>query len=222
MSFLHRMVPGFGDFDAIFKRIGPAGYTVAINISNTTPELYHTTYPEDWIKEYTENKYAFLDPVMQFAAFSSGVKRWDEILSLKLPVLSAKVYERAQHYNLTFGAAVVKKSESSRRRKHVLSVARSDRQVLDEELVEMSAQFEALLSQLHPEAHLTDRQITILQLFSRGMTQGEVAKTIQASQETVKKDIEKVRHLWGARNTTEAVAMAVSRRLINLADTPIW
>ena len=222
MSFLHRMVPQFDQYDALFRKLGPAGYTVAVNISNTTPELYHTTYPDDWVREYTENKYAFLDPVMQFAAFSHGVKRWDEILAIKIPVASAHVYERACLFNLKFGGAIVKKSRSKGRKKHILSISRGDRQVTDEELVEATSAFEHLLSDLHPDDHLTDRQIKILQGFAQGLIRADVAKEIRVSQDTVKKDMERIRAIWGAKNATEAVAMAVSRRIIAPSGGPIW
>lgn len=222
MSFLARMVPNFSDYDTTFRELGTAGYTLAINISNTTPELYHTTYPEEWIREYTENKYAFLDPVMQFAAFSSGVKRWGEVTSLKIPIVSNKVYERARSFNLSYGGAIVVRSASGRRRKHVCSVARGDRELTDEELIDCASSFEAFLSELHPEDHLTDRMIAILRILAQGSTIAETANRLNVSSETIKKDMDKVRQMWGARNATEAVAMAVSRRIINLSDTPIW
>lgn len=216
------MVPDFEQFDVRFRELGPAGYTLAVNITNTTPELYYTTYPDDWVQEYTENKYAFLDPVMQFAAFSHGVKRWDEILAIKIPVASKHVYDRARHFNLNFGGAVVKKSRSAGRRKHILSFARSDRSVTDEELVSATALFEQLLSSLHPDDHLSDRQIKVLEGFAKGLTRADVAETVGTSQDTVKKDMERIRAIWGAKNATEAVAMAVSRRIITPVGGPIW
>lgn len=222
MSFFHRMVPDFEQFDVRFRELGPAGYTIAVNITNTTPELYYTTYPDDWVQEYTENKYAFLDPVMQFAAFSHGVKRWDEIFAIKIPVASRHVYDRARQFNLNFGGAVVKKSRSAGRRKHILSFARSDRPVTDEELVSATALFEQLLSSLHPDDHLSDRQIKVLEGFAKGLTRADVAETVGTSQDTVKKDMERIRAIWGAKNATEAVAMAVSRRIITPVGGPIW
>ena len=222
MSFFHRMIPNFEKYDALFGELGPAGYTLAVNISNTTPELYYSTYPEDWVREYTENKYAFLDPVMQFAAFSHGVKRWDEILAIKIPVASKHVYDRAQLFNLNYGGAIVKKSRTGGRRKHILSFARADRAVTDEELVSATSLFERLLSDLHPDDHLSDRQIKVLEGFARGLTRADVAKEVGTSQDTIKKEMERIRGIWGAKNATEAVAMAVSRRIITPVGGPIW
>lgn len=222
MSLLHRLVPGYESIDQEFQKLGPAGYTVAINITNTTPEFYHTTLPDDWVEEYTTKKYAFLDPVMQFAAFSTGVKRWSEIKFVKLPVFSEQVFERAAAFRLNFGIGIVKKGSSGRRKKHLLSLARPDRELTDEEIVHATQLFEQILNSLAPNDHLSERQLQILSLFARGKTREAVAEEMRLSVPTIRNEIAAVRQMWGADNVTEVVGIACARRLIAPHDEPKW
>jgi len=222
MTFLHRIIPDFDRQHAVFCELAPSGYTIAINFRNVTPEFYFTNLPDEWVEEYTGKSYALLDPVIQFTAFFQGTKRWSEITSLKLPVINHHIYERAKCYNLDFGVAIVKRSRTGGRRKHLLSLARGDRELTNEEIVLAGATFEHILSELQPDDHISERQIKVLALFSEGLTRDDVGKRLFISGDTVKKDMEKVRTVLGAGNATEAVAMAVARQLIAPYGSPKW
>lgn len=208
-------------FSAYHDRISAlatAGYTIAMDIWNVQPASYTSTLPAAWVEEYTENNYAYIDPVMQFTALSRGIKRWSELTTIRLP-WNADVMELARGFNLNFGAAVVKRSRSAKR-KHLLSIARSDRELTDPELLELSQIFEELLADKHPNDHLTERQLSILTHVSRGYTLAQVATEIGISMETVKRDIGKAQVALRASNTTSAVARAVAQKLIFPFDGP--
>lgn len=219
MSAILRLIPNFNEYGEIFDRLGPLGYTIVINIYHTTPEAWYSTLPTDWVDEYTEKSYAFADPVMQFTMFQTGVKRWDEIPHLKLPILSKRVYERACFYNLNYGGAVVKKSAEGGRKKHLFSFARSDRQASDAELREASDTFGRLIEQYEAGEKFSDRQIKILIRLAQGLTRNEIANEIGRSDGTVRDEIRDIRFKLGnAENIPEAVAMALSRHIIEPED----
>lgn len=219
MSAILRLIPNFPEYGQTFDRLGPSGYTIILNIYHTTPEAWYSTLPTDWVDEYTEKSYAFADPVMQFTMFSTGVKRWDEIQHFKLPVLSKKVYERACFFNLNYGGAVVKKSSEGGRKKHLFSFARSDRQATDEELREASDTFNKFIEQYEAGETFTDRQIKILIRLAQGLTRSDVAKEIGRSDGTVRDEIREIRFKLGnAENIPQAVAMALSRHIIEPED----
>lgn len=208
------MVPDYEEIEAAFDRLGNVGHTIAINISSTTPEFYHTTLNEDWVEEYIAKTYAFLDPVMQFAAFSSGVMRWSEIRYVKIPVVSNVVFERAKSFGLNYGLAIVRKGKNGSKKKHLLSIARSDRELTDDEVVEATSLFEQLLSNIAPDDHLTQRQLTMLTLFARGKTREEVANELRLSVPTIRNEVSAVKEMWNAANIVEIVGIACARKLI--------
>lgn len=221
-GLLHRLINNFDDHDTFFRNVAPSGYTIAVNIHNLTPEFYHTTLPYDWIETYTNKRYFLVDPVMQFALVSQGIKRWTDITSIKIPLASSRFMAEATEHGLNFGVAVVRLANVEKRAKNLLSLARSDRDLTDAEMVESSSRFEQILSTLNPGHYLSKRQIDILVHFANGATRSAAAKQLGVSEETVKKDMEAVRNLWGAKNATEAVGIAIARKIITPYSNARW
>ncbi|MEW5957658.1 MAG: response regulator transcription factor [Chloroflexota bacterium] len=70
-------------------------------------------------------------------------------------------------------------------------------------------------AKLEPET-LTPREVEVLQLLARGLQNKEIAAELVISQRTVKFHVSSIMSKLGAGNRTEAVAMAVQQRLVEL------
>ncbi len=67
-----------------------------------------------------------------------------------------------------------------------------------------------------PDEHLTPRELEVLQLLARGLTNKAIAARLQISEHTVKFHIGSIMGKLGAESRTEAVAIAARRGLVML------
>lgn len=191
------------------RLLGPAGLIFAFNITFRGPEFFHSEYPRPWQVEYERRSYAYFDPILLWSLMNVGDKRWSEI---KLPDLRG-VMKAARDFDLRYGAIFAR---SQRGKKSILTVARGDRDYTDEEMTFLSASFEHLMSEIEQDdgGGLTPAEVETLRCIRDGMSYAETAALLQISVPTVKARIEKTRGKLGARNATQAVALAIQRRLI--------
>jgi DNA-binding NarL/FixJ family response regulator len=63
---------------------------------------------------------------------------------------------------------------------------------------------------------LTEQQVAVLALAAAGLSDKEVAQRAQISERTVRFHFANIRARLGAASRTQAVAMAVSRRLVSV------
>lgn len=75
----------------------------------------------------------------------------------------------------------------------------------------------ARLAQFTPRSDLTEREIEVLGLVARGLSNKEVANTIGRTDETVKIHLKNIFAKLGVADRTEAVTQALTRGLIHLA-----
>jgi two-component system, NarL family, response regulator len=75
----------------------------------------------------------------------------------------------------------------------------------------------ARLAQFTPRSDLTEREIEVLGLVARGLSNKEVAHTIGRTDETVKIHLKNIFAKLGVADRTEAVTQALTRGLIHLA-----
>jgi two-component system, NarL family, response regulator len=75
----------------------------------------------------------------------------------------------------------------------------------------------ARLAQFTPRSDLTEREIEVLGLVARGLSNKEVANTIGRTDETVKIHLKNIFAKLGVGDRTEAVTQALTRGLIHLA-----
>lgn len=65
-----------------------------------------------------------------------------------------------------------------------------------------------------PDGHLSDREIQILTLAARGLTDERIAARLTISRHTTKSHLRRIMDRLGARSRTHAVAIAYERRLL--------
>jgi len=221
-ALLEKCIPEYQAHADLFEELGTQGYTVALNVRNVTPELYFSTFPQAWIDRYLSQSFAMADPVVDFMVTDSGTTRWSAISSTRGPEKTAQFLEVSAAEGLKFGAAVVTRSHVEPSVKSLVSVCRSDRELTDQELLDLEASVLKMVAKVEGSDHLSVRQLSILGLMAGGSTRQECARALSVSSDTVKRDAELARHLLGARNTTEAVAIATARKLIPVSGSQGW
>ena len=219
---LERLVPNFDLIERSIHEIAPAGFVIGLNIRNLTPEMYHSTVPDEWAEIYTRERYAIFDPVMAWMMLNTGKKRWSEISFLFREATATRVMTRATEFGLNFGAILSERASGRKGRKSFLSAAREDREFTDEELVALENLFRRVLASAGDESGLTEKELEALSLLGRGLTHEEAGRELSVSKETIKRRIETARKRLGARNATEAVALAVQRGSVTLSGDTKW
>ncbi len=191
------------------RLLGNAGFIFAYNVSFRGPECFHWEYPPAWQAEYDGNGYAYFDPILLWSVMNTGARRWSEV---NLPDLRGVMRAAAAH-GLRFGASF---ASNSARRKSILTLSRSDREFTDEEMEFLVATFRHITSEIEREdgGGLTAAEVETLRCLSVGMSHAEAARALGVAVPTVKVRVEKARGKLGARNATQAVAIAIRRRLI--------
>lgn len=212
---LHRVLPNFEAEDSAISFVANMGYVLALNVKNLTPQFYHTTFPEGWAEFYTANRYALIDPILIWASFNTGMKRWSEISLLRTLAINDRVMKKATEFDLNYGVILCQRMEGAGNQKSFFSAARSDREFTDKEIEFLSIRFKNIIQQLQIPPLLSDRENLILTRCAEGFTQEEIAREIKVSRETIKKSLEHVRRVLGAKNATQAVSIALSQGLIS-------
>lgn len=71
---------------------------------------------------------------------------------------------------------------------------------------------------LYPVEPLTDKQIAALTLAARGLNHREMGRALELSPQTVRHTLTAARRKLAARNTAHAVALALTRHIIQLEE----
>ena len=201
---LRTLIPNLDDELQKLRQVAPAGFILGFNYSFRGPEMMITEYPEDWQAEYEERNYVMGDPVLMWLAVNSGAKRWSAI---RLPDVRG-IMERAERAGLRYGAAI---STKKGRKRSFCTLARSDRELTDEEIAVVQSKFEVWCEFTTNRAALTDKEIDVLRLLRDGVSQREIAARLKISEATVKQRTSGATSKLGASNRLHAVAIAMSR-----------
>jgi DNA-binding CsgD family transcriptional regulator len=72
----------------------------------------------------------------------------------------------------------------------------------------------AIVKPVPPPAHISDKELVILELVSQGLTRDQVAERIGVSPDTVKTHLARLRERWNARSSAQLVAIAKDAHLL--------
>jgi len=200
-------VPQIDSVLPLYRIMAPAGFILAFNLTMRGPEYFHSEYPKEWQREYERKNYAWGDPILLWAAVNTGDKRWSDV---RLPDLVG-VFKAAERFNIRYGATFSRKHSG---KKSVLTVAHDTREFTDEEMTILARSFDMLVVEAKIDGTLTEVELDTLRCVQQGMEYPEIAALLGISVPTVKVRVEKARTKLGARNTAQAVAIAVRRNYI--------
>lgn len=196
----------FDGFRSIFKAHATAGYSIVLNYTRSGPEYVESHYDPEWQAEYDRKRLYWRDPVLMWAMASDGNKRWS---SVPIPDLGG-VMKKARRYGLVFGGAFARSSNFG---KSLLSVARDDRELSDNEIEALSAALDQLLLTLGDRG-LTEKEVAVLRCLSEDMSHDQVAKHLNISASAVKLRLNSARQRLGTNTTYGALREAIRQKLI--------
>lgn len=114
---------------AMLDGLAPAGHFLAVRLRGASPLLTFSTFPVAWTDAYMENGYMMRDPVTTWALTIGGAIRWSS------PFLFDPfgIFREAAKHGLKFGASI---AHGPVRSLSLCSLARSDRELTDDEIAE--------------------------------------------------------------------------------------
>lgn len=194
--------------------IAPSGVTIALNVRYLTPQFYVSSYPEAWIQEYTSARLVMFDPAAVWATLNTGRIRWSEIKGTIYTFFGSVVFDQAKKHGLRYGASVVVKNAQSNDDRCAIFAARPDRELTDEEIDCLEEVLRATMLRVGKSAGLSQAELETLKDVAAGFSHREIAERQNIAVDTVKKRLERVRKVLGARNAAHAVSIATKRGLI--------
>jgi LuxR family transcriptional regulator len=196
--------------NALLAKLGqaaPGGYAAGLHIRFAAPLITSQTYPEEWLRRYTENAYALRDPLVFWGLSVEGTTRWSEI---ELPD-PFDIFEQAREFGLNFGCVVSCGPVSSR---SIVGAGREDREFTDEEIAHIADIVHQLHAASEPPAELTSAQVDALKCIADGDRHAAAAAKLGISESALKARLVSARERLIARTTSEAIQKARSFRLI--------
>lgn len=196
------------DMKGAFARVAPAGFYVALRVGFYAPEDELNAFPEDWVEHYTTRGLAVQDPLMRWTFSNHGARRWSEI---DLPDPS-HVLNGYRDYQLRYGVTVCLPGRGPSPKKSFGMFARSDREMQDQEIEELTH----LLSALHvtEQQALTESQVEVLRMLSTGMRYKQMAYELGISESAVKARLKSAALRMNAKTAAQAASVAASRGML--------
>lgn len=195
--------------DVLIRSIANAGYTTVINFTRKGAELLVATYPQDWLDLYDKRKYIWVDPILVGSVMRDGNRRWSDI---RLPDPFGVMKAAAKH-GLVYGASFTRFAKAGEY-PCMLSVARHDRELTDDEIQTLSDWFDLFVSGFDFTPNLTKKERQILKLLSMGLTVEEAAQRGKVSASAMKNRLASCRAKLGAKTNAEALLRAADKRLL--------
>ncbi|SIS69015.1 autoinducer binding domain-containing protein [Phaeovulum vinaykumarii] len=188
-------------------RYAQKGYFVGLHIRFTSPLFFFQTYDQAWTDHYSENAYVLRDPATAWGFSTTGWIRWsDEALPDPFGI-----FEEAARFGLTYGVTIACGHIHSRT---IASLARDDREFLDEEIEKAEKIIRRLHEMTEPPGELTRAQIEALRCIAGGDRHAAAAAKLGISESALKARLTSARRRLMARTTAEAIQRAKDARLI--------
>lgn len=197
---------------------GPAAAALAVNVG----------YPAEWLVEYAQNNYFSCDPTKQRLLEGTDYYRWSDSFS-KATLQSEKDYvQHAREHGIVDGITVACRQPRSGLlsffafRGEELGETERDRIVLRHiapylhEAMRRVSGLPANVGQSADQCALSNREKEVLRWAMDGKTNWEISMILNIGERTVKFHVQNVMRKLDASSRSQAVAIAVRRRLIPL------
>jgi LuxR family transcriptional regulator len=193
-----------------FADVANAGFYIAFRLEFLLPEFECKTLPRAWIHKYTQQGFMMFDPVMQWIYTNSGAVRWSEIA---LPDTHG-ILSQAAEYGLSYGVAISLRDPNDPSIRSFGNFCRSDRELDDTEISELSQKLELLFSDLTAPDDVTEAELEVLAGIKHGRLIKEIAFELNVTEGAIKQRIRSAKDKLGARTTPQAVSIADGYGLI--------
>ncbi|MCG6903882.1 MAG: LuxR family transcriptional regulator [Rhodobacter sp.] len=194
----------------MFTERSPAGHFLALRIGFAFPIFEQNALPKAWIEIYSSRGYVLADPVMNWLYQSTGTTRWSEI-EIADP---RGVLEQARAFDMNYGVAICCSDRGTSGQRSFGSFARSDREFLDVEIIELEEKLREMHESLVPPTNLTRAELEALGMVKNGLLMKEIADDLGVSEGAVKQRLKNAKSKLKAKTSTHAATMATSFGLI--------
>ena len=150
----------------------------------------------------------FVDPTVWWAIRNTGQCRWSETGYIDI----GRVFKKARKHNINYGAIF---SRLKNGKKSILSVSRHDRELTDDEIMLLAAQWDRMTNALITRANLSKGELDVLRMLRDGYNYPEISDVLNVSVSGVKKRVAKSMHKLNATTPTQAVSIAIVRSYLN-------
>lgn len=187
--------------------MAPMGYAVGLHIKFAAPLVHIHTYPEEWVRLYTEGAYALRDPLLWWGSSTQGAKRWSEI-DLPDPF---GVWSLAAQFDLIYGVGISYGPLLSR---SIVGISRADREFTDDEIAKAQSIVQNMHTLTEPPRELSKAQVEALRCIADGDRLAAAAYRLGISESAIKARLASAREKLGVRTLPEAIQKAQHLRLI--------
>ncbi len=205
---LSSIVPNFENELKSIEEIANKGIVIAWNAAYSGAEYLLSTYSEEWKAEYHSKSMQFVDPTVWWAIRNTGDCRWSETGYIDI----GRVFKKARRHNINHGAIF---SRLKNGKKSILSVSRHDRELTDDEMMLLSAQWDRITNALIENANLSKGELAVLRMLRDGYNYPEISTVLNVSVSGIKKRVAKSMHKLNAKTPTHAVSIAIVRSYLN-------
>ncbi|WP_339096931.1 helix-turn-helix transcriptional regulator [Pectobacterium brasiliense] len=205
---------------------------MVLNKKNPSEMIIISSYPDEWVNLYKENKYQHIDPVVLASFNKISPFSWEKSLVINTRLQLAKIFDLSKKYNIINGYTFVLHDHGDNLAMLSIIVDSSYPDDVDTFIEEKKDTFQMLLidayekiislcremienkKQLNNKKIFSQRENEILYWASMGKTYLEVAIILGIKTSTVKFHIGNVVKKLGVLNAKHAIRLGVELQLI--------
>ncbi|MGQ5287848.1 helix-turn-helix transcriptional regulator [Pectobacterium actinidiae] len=205
---------------------------MVLNKKNPSEMIIISSYPDEWVNLYKENKYQHIDPVVLASFNKISPFSWEKSLVINTRLQLAKIFDISKKYNIINGYTFVLHDHGDNLAMLSIIVDSSYPDDVDTFIEEKKDTFQMLLidayekiislcremieskKQLNNKEIFSQRENEILYWASMGKTYLEVAIILGIKTSTVKFHIGNVVKKLGVLNAKHAIRLGVELQLI--------
>ncbi|MEQ9746279.1 LuxR family transcriptional regulator [Pectobacterium actinidiae] len=205
---------------------------MVLNKKNPSEMIIISSYPDEWVNLYKENKYQHIDPVVLASFNKISPFSWEKSLVINTRLQLAKIFDLSKRYNIINGYTFVLHDHGDNLAMLSIIVDSSYPDDVDAFIEEKKDTFQMLLidayekiislcremieskKQLNNKEIFSQRENEILYWASMGKTYLEVAIILGIKTSTVKFHIGNVVKKLGVLNAKHAIRLGVELQLI--------
>jgi LuxR family transcriptional regulator, quorum-sensing system regulator BjaR1 len=210
-------------FQALIGKFGMACFLMGDPTRPTMlveDRLWASTFPEDWMTEWSNQNYVAVDPVASNLVLLNRPLRWKEIRSANDP--GTRVLDSAADYRLNDGFALPIYSRDGCVVGISMATENYELDKRDESSLHLaSLYFHAKLERLRAEntprlrtPKLTRRERECLSWVAAGKTDWEISQILNIAEQTAHEYVQNALTKLGAATRAQAVAIAILLKLI--------